>query len=100
MQFCRLFLSLLLPLGCLGTSIVRISLEETVARAEWIVQGDVVRNWCGWDSGHRFIWTHTEIAVRDQWKGTTGSTMTVSEPGGTADGRTMAIVGMVRYAPG
>jgi hypothetical protein len=102
MQYKRLFLLLLLliPLACLGTSIIRISLEETVNKAEWIVEGDVVRNWCGWDSGHRFIWTHTEIAVRDQWKGSVGPTVTVSEPGGVADGMKMDIAGMVRYAPG
>lgn len=87
-------------MGCLATSIVRLSLEETVARAEWILDGDVVRNWCAWDSNHRFIWTHTEIAVRDRWKGSAGSTITVSEPGGELDGQGMAIAGMVRYTPG
>jgi hypothetical protein len=79
---------------------VRISLEETVARAEWIIEGDVVRNWCGWDSGHRFIWTHTEITVRQPWKGSAGRTVTVSEPGGVVNGVGMQIAGMVRYAPG
>jgi hypothetical protein len=93
-------LSLLLPLGCLGTSIVRISLEDTVAQAEWIVEGDVVRNWCAWDSGHRFIWTHTEIAVRESWKGSSGPTITISEPGGVVNGRGMAVAGMVRYTRG
>jgi len=95
-----LCLTLLLPIACTGTSIVRISLEEAVSQAEWIVSGDVVRNWCGWDSGHRFIWTFTEIAVREKWKGAAGSTITVAEPGGVVDGKGMAIVGMVRYAPG
>jgi hypothetical protein len=90
----------LLPQACLGTSIIRVSLEEAVGRADWIVSGDVVRNWCAWDSGHRFIWTHTEIAVREKWKGSLGSTVTVSEPGGVIDGRGMSIAGMVRYTPG
>src|SRR5947209_16306034 len=88
------------PLACLATSIVRLSLEETVAQAEWIVEGDVVRNWCGWDSGHRFIWTHTEIAVRDRWKGASAATITVSEPGGMVNGMGMDVAGMVRYSPG
>jgi hypothetical protein len=100
MLYCRFLLSFLLPLACLGTSVVRISLEETVAQAEWIVEGDVVRNWCGWDSGHRFIWTHTEIAVRDRWKGSGGTSVTVSEPGGQVDGAGIAVTGMVRYTPG
>lgn len=90
---------LLTPAGR-GTSIARLSLEETIVRADAIVDGDVVRNWCGWDSAHRFIWTHTEIAVRDRWKGVSGPTVTVSEPGGEAEGVGMAIAGMVRYTPG
>lgn len=93
-------LALLLPLACLGTSIVRVSLDEAVSRAEWIVSGDVVRNWCGWDNGHRFIWTFTEIAVREKWKGAIGSTVTVAEPGGTVDNVKLAVNGMVRYSPG
>ena len=88
------------PLACLATSIVRLSLEETVVQSEWIVEGDVVRNWCGWDSGHRFIWTHTEVAVRDRWKGAAGATVTVSEPGGVVDGTGMDVPGMVRFRPG
>jgi len=97
--YCRV-LSLLFPLLCLGTSIVRVSLEDTVAQAEWIVEGDVVRNWSGWDSGHRFIWTHTEIAVRNRWKGAIARAVTVSEPGGAADGVQMDVADMVRYVPG
>jgi len=84
----------------MGTSIARVSFEDTVAQAEWIVEGDVVRNWCGWDSGHRFIWTHSEIAVRNSWKGSSGRTVTVSEPGGMINGMGMQVAGMVRYATG
>lgn len=100
MPFNRIFFSLLFPLICLGTSIVRVSLEDTVAQAEWIVEGDVVRNWCAWDSGHRMIWTQTEIAVRDRWKGSAGSSVTVSEPGGAVGGSAIDVVGMVRYRTG
>lgn len=96
----HLLFLLTLPLLCLGTSITRISLEEAVNQSEMIVTGDVLRTWSAWDSQHRFIWTHTEIAVRDRWKGTSGVTVTVSEPGGFADGSGQAIAGMVRYVPG
>jgi len=89
-----------LPLLCFGTTIVRTSLEEAVAQAQWIVEGDVVRNWCEWDQGHQFIWTHTEISVRSHWKGSGGRTITVSEPGGVVGGIGMAAAGMVRYTPG
>jgi hypothetical protein len=100
MQYRRLLLTLVLPLIGFGTSIVQVSLEEAVHHADWIVSGEVVRNWCGWDSAHRFIWTHTEIAVSEKWKGDAGLTVTVSEPGGVVDDKGMAIAGMVRYTPG
>ena len=100
MRYQRLLLSFLIPLAGMATSIVRLSLEDTVAQAQWIVEADVVRNWCSWDSGHRFIWTHTELAVRAHWKGSVGSTITVSEPGGVVDGFTMNVGGMVRFTPG
>jgi hypothetical protein len=96
----RVVVLLLISFACFATSIVRISLEETISKAEWIVEGDVVRNWCDWDSGHRFIWTHTEIAIRGQWKGSLGSSVTISEPGGTVAGMNLDVAGMVRYAPG
>ena len=88
------------PLLCLGTSIPRMSLDDAVYQSEMIVTGDVVRTWAAWDSQPRFIWTHTEIAVRDRWKGAPGATVTVSEPGGFAEGSGQAIAGMVRYVPG
>jgi len=99
-QYRHLLFTLCFPLVCMGTSIARVSFEDTVARAEWIVEGDVVRNWCGWDSAHRFIWTHTEIAVRNSWKGSPGRSVTVSEPGGVINGMGMQVAGMVRYATG
>lgn len=103
MQFRRFLTGCILGLTsfvCLATTIVRVSLEEAVGRADWIVSGDVVLNWCSWDSGHRFIWTHTEIAVHEQWKGAAGGTITVSEPGGEVDGVRLSVAGMVRYTPG
>jgi hypothetical protein len=100
MQVQRLCLGLLLPIACCATSILRLSLEQTIAQSESIVEGDVIRNWCDWDSGHRFIWTHTEIAVRGRWKGSGASSVIVSEPGGTIGNMNLDVAGMVRYTPG
>jgi hypothetical protein len=100
MQVHRLCLGLLLPIACFATSILRLSLEQTIAQSESIVEGDVIRNWCAWDNGHRFIWTHTEIAVRGRWKGSGGSSVIVSEPGGTLGNMNLDVAGMVRYTPG
>jgi hypothetical protein len=98
--FSYLVLFSLFPSVLPATSIVRVSLEEAVAQSEWIVSGDVTRTWSGWDSGHRFIWTHAEIAVRERWKGDSGPTITVSEPGGAVGDFAMQIAGMVRYSLG
>jgi hypothetical protein len=100
MQYRRFCLGFLLPVACFATSILRISFEQTIAQADSIVEGDVVRNWCDWDKAHRYVWTHTQITVRGRWKGSGGSTVTVSEPGGTVGNLNVDVPGMVRYTPG
>ena len=70
MPYLPLAAALLIPIACLGTSIVRVSFEQTVGpgrmdRRERQCRSQLV---CGM-SGHRFIWTHTEVAVRGGWKG-------------------------------
>lgn len=95
-----LLMALLSGLFCSATLVPRLSLEDMVARSELIVAGQVTRTWAAWDGEHRFIWTHSEIAVRDVVKGERIEKTIVSEPGGVVDGVRMTIVGMPTYAPG
>lgn len=78
----------------------RLSFEQLVDTSDRVVEGRVVRTWVAWDRARQFIWTHYEVAVSDNVKGAASSTVVVSEPGGTLDGETMAIPGVVRYSRG
>lgn len=62
-----------------------------------IVQARIVRAWPAWDSEHRFIWTHYQLAPIDLLKGQTRMNLVVSETGGTLDGRSMEIQGTPRF---
>jgi hypothetical protein len=74
-----------------------LSLENLIDRSPVIVEGHVVRSWMAWDSSHRYIWTHYEIEVTDNIRGF-GSTLTVSEPGGSMGGVNQGFSGSVGYS--
>jgi hypothetical protein len=78
----------------------RMTAEELVAQSELIVRGHVTRSWPAWDSRHKYIWTHYEVAVAEMLRGLYSTTVTVSEPGGTLDGVSMQTSGAVPFAAG
>jgi hypothetical protein len=83
-----------------GAQVPRFSLEDLVDGSQYIVHGRVIRTFMGWDARHRYIWTHHEIEVADVLRGTPGSRVTVSEPGGSLDGVHQAFSGTLPFAPG
>jgi hypothetical protein len=95
-------LSLVILLSSIAdaTSVPGLTFEELTDRSEVIVTGEVARSWSDWDSAHKFIWTHHELSVSSTQKGSPGSTVVVSEPGGIVGDRGMAIAGSVTYRPG
>jgi hypothetical protein len=56
----------------------RITAEELAAQSERIVHGEVVRSRVAWDSEHKYIWTHYEVAVAEMVRGPHAATITVS----------------------
>src|ERR1700691_491955 len=89
--------SLLLICGAGATSVAQLSFEELIDHSNLIVSGQVTRTWADWDSEHKFIWTHYEVAVSATHKGTPGATAVVSEPGGVVGDRRMTIAGTIAY---
>jgi len=83
-----------------ATSVPRLSFEELTDHSDLIVSGQIVRSSAGWDSEHKFIWTHYDLAVSGTLKGAPGATVVVSEPGGVVGLQGMAIPGAVVYQPG
>lgn len=78
----------------------RLTLEQLADRSERIVHGRCGRTWSAWDENRQFIWTHCELEVLDPLKGGPAGTITVSEPGGVADGLEMSVDGVSRPAAG
>lgn len=83
-----------------ATTVLRRSLEELVVGSDQILHGRVLRHSVEWDSSHRFLWTHYSVEITDVLKGSRGSAITISEPGGTRDGLTMSISGVAQFADG
>ena len=76
--------------------------EVISSRTSVIRACDVTRSWTEWDSEHKYIWTHYELAATSAYKGVaaTGSLVEFAEPGGALDGKVMMIEGAVNYGPG
>lgn len=87
-------------LVCYAGTLQPLTTAELVSQSETIVSGTVTRTWTSWDNEHRFIWTHAAILVDNVLKGSPSSVVTVSEPGGVADGLTMQVPGSTPYATG
>lgn len=97
----RVLVALAGLLGMAGAAVApRITAEELVTQSEWIVRGHVTRSWAAWDSEHKYIWTHYEVAVAEMIRGAVAPTVTVSEPGGSLDGVNMGTSGTLPFAAG
>lgn len=99
-QGIALLSGLLFAITASATSVPRLTFEEMTDRSELVVSGQITRTWSDWDSSHRFIWTHYELAVSAVHKGTAGSTVILSEPGGVAGGLRQTVAGTVLYGVG
>lgn len=91
---------LLFSIPSAATTVPRLELGELVHSAELIVHGRIVSRSSAWDPSHRFLWTHYVLLVTDALKGHPSRRLTVSEPGGAADGVIMKIAGVPEYSDG
>lgn len=95
--------ALILPLVCLAAQaalVPALSLEALIDQSEIVVHGHVSASWPAWDGKHKYIWTHYRVEVLDPIRGNPGTSLVVSEPGGSLDGEMMTISGAVDYAVG
>jgi hypothetical protein len=91
---------LLFSIPSTATTVPRLELPDLVHSAELIVHGRIVHRSSAWDPSHQFIWTHYVLLVTDALKGHPSGRMTISEPGGAADGVIMKIAGVPEYSEG
>lgn len=97
--FAALCLACLAPLTH-ATTLQRMTFEDLTDGSDEIVIGKVTRSWSAWDAGHHYIWTHYSVRIASVEKGTKGTTIELSEPGGVAEGMGMTIAGSVSYQIG
>jgi hypothetical protein len=75
----------------------RMSLDSLVQDSELVVYGRVIASRALWDPATATIWTRTEFLVIDGPKGQPGKSVTVTEPGGTVNGRGVVYPGTPQF---
>jgi hypothetical protein len=91
---------LLFTFAANATSVPRLSFEELTDRSEVIATGQITRSWSDWDTPHKHIWTHYELAVTAAYKGRSAQTVVISEPGGVVGNLGSLVAGSVSYQTG
>ena len=81
--------SCVLPL--LGATLERLSLDDMITRSTTIVRGKVAASWAAYTGS--VIYTHYQILVSEQFKGTAQTSVEVMLPGGTAKGLSQSFSG-------
>ena len=87
--FAMLVTSCVLPLP--GATLERLSLDDMITRSTTIVRGKVAASWAAYTGS--VIYTHYQIQVSEQFKGTPGDSVEVMLPGGTAKGLSQSFSG-------
>ena len=100
----RLARLLVFVAACLGaanaTTIVPMSVEELTHAASQVVEAHALRSWCSWNAQHTLIYTYTAFQVSRRLKGQAAETVTVKQPGGSADGYTQKVSGVRQFQTG
>jgi len=76
---------------------VPITFDSLVRQSDYVVYGRVVANRSYWEPATGAIWTQTTFLVLDRPKGGSGSTILISEPGGTVGSVGHLIPGIPRF---
>ena len=81
--------SCVLPLP--SATLERLSLDDMITRSTTIVRGKVAASWAAYTGS--VIYTHYQIQVSEQFKGTPRSSVEVMLPGGAAKGMSQSFSG-------
>jgi len=93
--------ALILLCACLNaTTLVPMSVERLTDISSDVVVAHAKRSWSEWNAQHTMIVTYTEFAVDSQLKGSAAATITVKQPGGSAEGYTQRVAGVRPWSAG
>jgi hypothetical protein len=83
-----------------ATTIVPMSVEKLTDVSSDVVVAHATKTWSQWNAQHTMISTYTQFSVDSHLKGTSGSTLTVKQPGGSAEGYTQHVAGVRPWTAG
>lgn len=83
-----------------ATTVFPMSVERLTDISSDVVVGHAVKSWSSWNAQHTIIVTYTQFAVDSRLKGTSGATVTVKQPGGSAEGYTQHVAGVRPWSAG
>ena len=95
-----LLAGLLLAPAASATTIAKLSFDQLTDKADLVVSGTVSRSWTAWDAEHKYIWTHYQVSVLSEIKGSAGRSVEIEELGGIVGDSGMAVPGSVVYQTG
>ena len=90
--------ALLAPLQ--ATTVFPMSVERLTDVSSDVVVAHAVKSWSTWNAQHTLIVTYTQFAVDNRLKGNAGATVTVKQPGGSAEGYTQHVAGVRPWSAG
>lgn len=83
-----------------ATTVVPMSVERLTALSSHVVVAHAVKSWSAWNAQHTMIETYTQFSVDTSLKGASTNTITVRQPGGSADGYTQHVSGVRPWTAG
>ena len=98
-----LFVVMLLSLPFLLFSLTlrRTTLEKLQHNTELVIYGSVLATHSAWDDEHEFIWTESEVEIKEVLKGSrTLNRITISQLGGRVGDTGLEVPGVELLAPG
>lgn len=83
-----------------ATTVFPMSVERLTDISSDVVVAHAVKSWSAWNPQHTLIVTYTQFAVDNRLKGSAGTSVTVKQPGGSAEGYTQHVAGVRPWSAG
>ena len=83
-----------------ATTVIPMSVEKLTQLSTHVIVGHAVKSWSAWNAKHTMIQTYTQFNVDTSLKGSNENTLTVKQPGGSADGYTQHVAGVRSWSAG
>jgi hypothetical protein len=86
--------------SAVATTVVPMSVEKLTQLSSHVMVARAVKSWSAWNAQRTMIQTYTQFTVDTPLKGATDNTVTVKQPGGSADGYTQHVSGVRSWSAG